>query len=508
MIRSSSIAIGELIAVGGYSLRPSQLIQGLNEVSVSSFPFTPENFRQEIEIATSQSTHTDILEATSTRLAEIIRETMETVRTYGIPLADAVVAATSLMYNRKELRSVAGDAISIQFVNADDPFFDSPLFPNEVADDSLSYQNISLSQLETLRFDYASIEQLNSFINTNHPDVREVLDSPDASLSEAADLLTNIHSLKEVFTHNGDLFNFQQVKSSNINLLLKAYILLTKMKGEDDPVSWLKGGDLGTYRAYVNTLWNGFTAYLLQLRGVIQVYRAQKLTLLQDKEVTLSNDFREFKKARYLCGKVRVFYTNDVINAVTEGNLSFQEVIMGFFWARLNGRGTSITELVANLPRVVAEANDYFDSIHRELTAEGRQLFVNGGLKAIEKFLDDHPRLMSRIEDSGATRGKIFDSWLYDVFYEDLSDAFSVTSETCSSDDVLSTDELTQVVSERAGALLSTRFVPNFLRVVGCSLAADLITDTFVMSEGDTVANKRERMGEAIINLIVKKSVE
>lgn len=505
MIRPSSVAMGELVAVGA-SVKPGPIIQGLNEVSYSSFPYTPENFRQNIVAATAEGSHSEIMEAASTRLAEIIRDTMESVRAYGVPLADAIAKGTALMYCRKDLQRVASDNVYINFVNADDPFFNSNLFPTAVANPTLSYKSVGLDELDRLQFEWPAADAVKAFLDTDHPDIRAIMDNPDACTSSAAELLSSKYMLKDEFVCNNDLFNFQQVKSTNIAFLLKAYVILTKMKGSADPAPWLKGGDLNTYRTYVNHLWNGFTAYLIQLKNVVNAYRAQNLVVIQDKEVHQKEGYQNFKKTRLLSGSVKVFYTNAFMDKVTAANISMQEVILGFFWGRLNGRTKSTLELF-NDPTVAAnEATAYFNHVHTSLTSEGRELFISNGLKAVIEFINANPLLVERARTS--CQGKVFSDWIYSQFRGHLNDAFNLTSETVgSSSEIQVSGDVEPEISERAGVILQTQLVPHFLRVIGCNLAADLITDTFIQAAEDNVGDKRERLHVAIINLIVDKAL-
>lgn len=504
MIRPSSVAMGELVAVGA-SVKPGPIIQGLNEVSYASFEYTPENFRDNIVACTSQGAHSEIMEATSTRLAEIIRETLQTVRQYGVPLADAIAKNTSLLYNRSSLQSVATDNVSINFINADDPFFDSPLFPKAVANHTLSYKSVAMEGLETLTFEWPSTEDVEKFLDTDHPDIRTIMDNPDAGTTSAAELLGDKYALKEHFVNNGELFNFTQIKSTDIALLLKAYIILTKMKHSDDPVSWLKGGDLNTYRAYVNHLWNGFTTYLLQLKNVVNAYRAQNLVIFQEKEVHMNDRYRDFKDTRLMSGSVKVFYTDAFYNKVVEANLSMQEVILGFFWARLNGR-TKTTLDVVNNPQVAAEeAKAYFSTVHTNLMQEGRTLYVNSAVKAIVDFIDGNSDLKARTVK--ASQGRVFSSWIYGEFVQLLNHAYSLTSERLGGDDAIALGDVEPEISERTSVLLETQIVPHFLRLVGCNLAAQLITDTFIQTAEDNTGDKRVRLHVAIINLIVDKAL-
>lgn len=509
MIRKSSVALGEIVVVGGGTFRPSQLIQGLNDESYGAVAYT-DNFREEIPQQTTEGAyHNETMELTSDRLAEIIRGAMYNVRDYGIPLAKKIVEGTSMLYSPDRLQQVANDQFQVEFVNVEDPFFDSPLYPKEIRDKSLSYTGISLDMVRNLKFDWATDDQVRTFIASNHPDLLAIVDNNEESLNFAAQTIGNLEELKEVFENNDGVFNFTKVKSTRINLLLKMYILLTKMYATDDPAPWLKGGDLSTYRSFVNLLWNGLTAYLLQLRNVVGTYKQLNLVVTQDKAVGFTDhSYENFKGVRFIGGKVRAYYTNDMMAKITASGVGFQEMILGYFWGNMTGSKVSMQQIIENPALGCEQAKNYFYMINEQLTKQAQELFVAGGLKAIAEHVASIPELAERAQ---AVRTKLQvspDSWYIGNFKQLLEHCYHLIAAKCPADNEVSSDD-EPPSNPREDVIMTTRLIPHFLHHIGCKMAATIVENTFVEVSGeDSAIGQRERLHVSLINLIVDHSIE
>jgi hypothetical protein len=509
MIRKSSVALGEIVVVGGGMFRPSQLIQGLNDESYGAVPYT-DNFREEIPQQTTEGAyHSETMELTSDRLAEIIRGAMYNVRDYGVPLAKKIAEGTSMLYSPDRLQQVANEQFLVEFVNVEDPFFDSPLYPKEIRDKSLSYTGISLDMVKNLKFDWATDDQVRTFIASNHPDLLAIVDNNEESLNFAAQTIGNLDELREVFENNDGVFNFTKVKSTRINLLLKMYILLTKMYATDDPAPWLKGGDLSTYRSFVNLMWNGLTAYLLQLRNVVGTYKQLQLVVTQDKAVGLQDHaYESYKGVRFMGGKVRAYYTNAMMAKITAAGVGFQEMILGYFYGNMTGSKVSMQQIIENPALGCEQAKNYYFMINDQLTKQAQELFVAGGLKAIAEHVSSIPEVAERALAVRTKQQVSPDSWYISNFKALLDHCYHLIAAKCPGDMDLVADDGAPDTS-REDVILSTKIVPTFLYIIGCKMAAEIVDATFTEIAGeDSAINQRERLHVSLINLIVNHSIE
>lgn len=512
MIRQSSLALGELIAVTNPVVKPTEIIQGLNGVSQGLHAYS-ENFRQEIIAATSgdETEHTAVLDTASDRLAEIIRGAMENISAYGKPLALAIGKNAQVCYSKEQLRSIAGEHFKHQFVWLDDPFFDSPVYPKEVKDKSFTYTNISLDVLKGLTFEYPTEEQVMEFVNSSHADVVEILRQRDCSVTAAAFCLTDLEALHDWFVTNREgNFDFTRVKMLDSERVLKAYVILTKMYASDGPVPWLKAGSLEDYRVFVNLLWNGMTTYLLHLRNVVINYRDAQLVVVDDGPVRLvDGKSRTEPGVKMLEANTKVYYTDAVLEAITGKNCSMSEVVLGYYWDRLtSGQSRSSTDMLKNPEVFQAKANEYYNYVNEKLSTHAASRFVQTGLVTILEFISTNENIMHRLHEIRGETGEMLSSWVRDTFTQELERCFIELNGS-------GVDFASGLVAEGeegvsiSDVVMSSRIVPQFLRALRCNLAADLLEDTFVtQAQEDNVADQRQRLAVSVINLIVKLSLE
>jgi hypothetical protein len=501
MIRESSIALAEPIAVAGFDIKPSIIIEGLNGEVAALGSFT-DNFRQEIvEVTSSEdSGHTAFTKEGSDRMAAIIRTTLSNISEYGKPLAMAIARSASNCYSRDELKSLAMSSFTHSFVHLDDPFFDSPLFPKEVKEKGLNFTNVNLDVLKSLVFEDPTREQIVDFIGTNHADVAEVMRERDFSMNDAAFTLGNFESLAGMFVKgpNGN-FDFSKVKSMASEKLIKVYVLLTRMYASEDIPAWFKGGELSKYREYVNLLWNGMTLYLLKLQQNVNALRARDLVLVDAHPVAFT-DIRGDSKARIVKAEVTCYYTDKALNAITGADCSMSEVLLGYYWEKLQGRTHPLAELTGEPTKFQEASEKYFNYVHEKLLVHARDRFIESALKAMEEFIVGNPLVLERVQASGQLPG----NWLRARFLGELERGYYTINSKNANLGGLTIDG--EAGCSMEDAIMGTHIVPVFLREIGCEMAAEIIEDTFVsQAEEDNVADKKERISVAVINLIARK---
>jgi hypothetical protein len=506
MIRESSIALGELIAVGGGSFRPGPVIAGLNGESGGALAFT-DNFRQEIMEASQGNMHTEAVEGASDRLAEIIRESLGNIRTYGVPMARRVLKDTQLLYSRKQLQSLTEQLIEVQYINVDNGFFESALYPTEVRDKSLTYTGVDLKLVNQLKWRWPEQKEILDFIGATHGDLISILEDDDESLTDACSRIGDLNELDTFFVNKDGIFDFSQIKSVRFVLLLKMYVLLTKMYFSEDPAPWLVTGELSTYRSFVSLLWNGMTLYLIKLKSVVAVYRQRQLVIVAEKSASLTpHSQSQYGDTRFMQAKLKVFYTNSMLDKIQTAQAGFTEAIMGYHWANLTGNTMTMTDFINDVGRGKAHAKAYYDHIHEKLSVQSRDLFIKSGVKAIFDFINESPQLLERANTARGANQMLV-SWVATKFSGELEKAHYILAERFNGSDVIEAgmgpDDGTD---PRLDTLLETKLIPSFLRACGATLTADVIEATFVdTSKEDNVMDKRERLTVAVVNELVKR---
>lgn len=508
MIRPSSIALAEAIAVAVNTdnvIEVKPLIAGLNSESHGSAMYQ-EDFRNEIvKVTTDITAHTPFLDLTSDRLAESLRNGLDMITTYGVPFAKAIAGEVGMLYTKSRLQQIVFGQLNYDFVNVDDPFFDSPIFPTEVKNSALGYEGVSLAVLRRLEFNYPTDEDILKYINSEHPDIVEIVNDTEYELGAAANMVFDEHSLTQNFVNRDMVFDFTKIKSMEINRLLKMYVIVSKMYASEEPAPWLAKGSLTDYREYVNLLWNGLTRYLISLKEIALAYKSRVVAMMDLKPVTVGVHPRaDFDTARFLQGSVRIFYTNQALETVEKAGISFSEWLIACLWSRFNKADIAIVDLLSDAAAVNKWADEYYRSVNDALIVKARSAFVKSAALAGVRFMHIAPLLRDRVDEL-RDQNQMADDWFTNSLLGEYEKAYYQVAAVLNGDS-------SEVASEADGnptldALLAGSLVPAFLRIVKCDTAAAIIEHTYVTGEAkETPERQRERLHEALIKIIIDNS--
>lgn len=519
MISRDSIALAENIAahLGADQVVPaSPLLAGLNEESYGALAYTPEGWREQIADVTGDTTsHSVVMEAGTTRMAEIIRGSFEMVKTYGIPLATAIADGVSLLYTPERLSGLSSRELCIRFANVDDPFFHSSIYPTEVRNTALNFDGIGLEVLERLEFNWVNGETIKEFLATSHPEVLAIIDNKDCSMEYAAEVLTGLGQLKDKFhCTEGGAFDFTRVKSIDINLIMKMYIIASKMYASEKPVDWLMKGSLEDYRAFVELIWNGLTVYLINLKKIAEIYRGRKLTIVDNKSidmVTITPSEELGVALKVLSADVIVYFTNEVLKEAEGLGVSLADVVIACLLARVSGKNVAPTDMLANKELVQEVLGTYHSSLHNSMEGRSHEYFHESALRAMAKFVTENEAAQQALMKTTGGDGTSVLTLIREGMSNDIEKLFHLFSSgnnTYSGGAEIRTDGTSPERERCITAVLQTKVVPNFLRLLGCDLAAEILEITYVSQEvEDNLVGQRQRLHAALIEMLAGKLV-
>lgn len=511
MIRASSISLAESIAVAINTDTPlgaKPLVAGLVEESFGIDAYS-DQFRNEIQHVTKDITdHTTILDMTSGRLAEIIRGALDTINVYGVPYARALANEVSVHYTPARLQEVGLSELNYRFINVDDPFFDSSLYPEVVKNTAFEFNNISLRALERLEFNYPTSEEVRAFVNSTHPDIVAILDDGNYELSSVISYLTNHHELGELFFCKELVFDFTKVRDMEISRLLKMYVVLTAMYASEEPAPWLAKGSLGDYREFISLLWNGLTRYLIALKELALLYRSRVVVLGELSPVSLVLSKNESHSgARFLSGNIRVYYTNRAMDALEKAGIGFGDWLVAVLWSRYNNAPLDPLVALGDADGVKAMAANYYNEVNMKMMANARAAFIKAASDASLRFVMSHELIAERLREIVGNTD-LPGPWFVAQMQSEFEPAFHMVSKALSGHDGQAAIDAGDTSSPFLGALLASNLVPAMLRAIKCDTAAAIIEETYVSgTEADTVQKQRERLHIALIKLAVNSSI-
>lgn len=519
MINKHNIALAENIAVGiptGLVVKVSPIVAALDAESFGAFEYT-ENFREQIVDVTANTQHSAMVDLASTQLAESIRGAFDMVKTYGVPLAQAIGKGLRVVYSPNELQGLALNNLEVGFINIDDPFFDSPVYPTEdlVKNKALSFSSVGLEVLKKLRFEYTETAKLREFVATTHPDINAILDSKESDLSSISWMLGDRDALSDLFYAQGDVFDFTRVKSVRTNLLLKMWVLLSRMNMTETTVPWLSEGSREDYRTAVELLWNGLTVYLINLKKIAAHYRARKVVLTTegvglmdwtppDTNVTV----------KLLKGKATLYYTDEAMRLAEQAGNSLLECVVASVYGNAVGKAYGLLDLVGDKAATTTATSEYYASVHNTMDAKAREVFVNTALTAVSKFIVERDAAKQALfESTGDTNTSVM-TLVHDNLANDVDKLFFLYTAALKEEGGLIAGGNSIGLEEDphearcTDVVLKTDLVPKFLRLLGCHLAAEVIELTFVKQEAeDNLTDKRERLHAALIEMLAGKLI-
>jgi len=516
MITKHSLALAENIAVamnGDTRVRQTPILTALTDVSYGYSDYT-ENFRNEIPDVTANITeHTDVMRLGVERMGEIMRGALDMVKTYGVPLAQAICSGLSCAYRTSDLPYLAMQKTEIKYTNIDDPFFASQIYPNEtqVRNTALSFQGVSLAALSRLKFQYLTDSELFDFVGSNHPDVVAVLKDEDESLGMAFEKLTSLQGLGELLVMNGaGVVDFTQVRDININMLLKMFVLIGRMYLSEKPLG-LEDGSLKDYREFVELMYNGMIVYLSRLKKMVDMYRARGLVLRNEKqpEIVEHLDNSTGQKLFLLSFKAYAFYTNDTIALAEANGVGLNDVVYAAQYSTAMGNPVGTLDLVKDKARVEGLLKEYYGKIDLVMTRKAKEIFTNVATAAAVKFVADRPELRQALDANLKTENAMTATIISEHLGSELQSFYGRYAAAAGGAGGGAPVSEQDQASEAMEVLFQTRLIPVFLRMLGCELAAEIIEHTYVtQSVEDNITDKRERLHVALIEVLASKLIE
>ncbi|EBV8434056.1 hypothetical protein AVA65_07385 [Salmonella enterica subsp. enterica serovar Minnesota] len=501
MITKNSVILAEPIVLA--ESKPlvnnsSDIVKGLMELSYGAMPYTG-NYRNEIVENTTDNGHTEVVEDVSTRLAEAIRGTFSQISTFGMGFAKTLAGELGNLEDHARIIDSATAALTVRFVNLDNDFLISTLYPAGPKNVQFNYDAIDLSVLDRLQFNKDMCEELaKSYIDIQHPDIVRVMKDEECATEAAFYNIMSMDALRDIFAHTGSRFNFLEVKSYQLPLLFKMYIILSKMYTNEDPIKSLVGGSLTDYREYVSLLWNGLSAYLAKLKITVNVLRSRGIALHQNKTVRLNPVKRHFELTNSafdfteLHGDVTVFYTKPAVDALTSSNYCLRDFVIGRLLCNLQG-DSNVPDTALLSGSKLGEVIDKFMSFIRNGLLERRREVVEFMFeRAVNQFVMSNETLRTHVaamDEDGFNAEKIIVR-MNDGFKNGYQLAVFIDSHP----------EMSHL-----DAVMSSGIVTRFLRAIDCTLAADIIASTTYQSEHDDVVEKRKRLHAALIKVLVNK---
>jgi len=524
MLSKDDLILAQLIASGlpeNYEVKASGIIAGLNEVSYAVSPYSSSALiEQAMEVTQNLTPHNDVMELATTEMAKVVRGAFDMVKTYGVPMALAIADGVSCLYSMDSVLRTVRSQVDIKYINVDDPMFNLGIYPVQVANKSLSFDAANFDMLTRLRFAYVSDGDLIEWINSKHPEIVAVLEDKSTGVWSALNAMTNIDGLRSVFkAMNGNQVSFNEIQCIDISLLMKMFVIASKMFMTDKPVPWLEEGSLEDYREFVALLWNGISRYLIGLKEFTNLYRAREIVVtdlspVRYKEITPHEALGV--QVNVVEGKVLVFYTAAIMRAITESGTAISDVTVAYLYSRVKGQSFSLKELANNKLKVAELMNQYVGEVSHVIHSRARDVFCESAAIAVAKFIDGNQAakeaLYRTVDENGSMTATVIRKRLGSAI-ENLYNIYSQRVGKSDGELAIADDGSSTLIGERKkeclNIILSTNIVPTFLNLLGCNMAAAIIAATYVTQDKVfSAVEERKQLHCALIQVLAGISLE
>lgn len=509
MITKDSLSLGENIAsgLGDVVVQTTPILEALNNESFGVFPYT-ENWRTEVLEVTGEITaHTPMMELSTTRMAEIIRDAFEMIKTYGTPLANLIADGMSVLYIPGNVSAVANNRLDLSFINTDHPFFKNAIYPTAPRNTALTFESIGFASLGRLKFQNADNAELQEYLKTDHPEMQRIVQSKESSLWDAFTILTDVQCLSKEFVNKNGIFDFTKVKSIDIDKLMKMYAIAAKMFVQDAPSPWLATGSLEDYREFVDMIYSGLTVYLINLRTQINLYRERKVAIVEETPVVLNEDKPSETLGitiKVLEGSATVFFSEEILEAARANNVSIRDAVVAYLYGNNAGKRISLYDTIVQ-PGVAEELlAAYYTSITSRLNNSSEKFFGDTVVEQIGKFVTANPVLLERIE---GTEGTSIRTIISRHFSDQIDTLFAMYTRYVTADrdgdQAINDSGVEEYKQKIVDVILRSKLIPDFLRLIGCTTSAQLLDYTYVAVEGeDNIVDMRQRVTVAVIKFL------
>lgn len=525
MLSKDDLILAQLIASGlpeNYEVKASGIIAGLNEVSYAVSPYAPTALiDQAMEVTQNLTPHSDVMELATTEMAKVVRGAFDMVKTYGVPMALAIADGVSCLYSMDSVLRTIRSELDIKYINVDDQMFNLGIYPVQVANKSLSFEAVNFGMLERLKFGYVSDTDLVDWIGSKHPEIVAVLDDKSTGTYSALWSMTTLDGLSQIFKRmdNGQI-NFAEIKTIDIPLLMKMFVIASKMFMTDKPVPWLEEGSLEDYREFTGLIWNGISRYLINLKEFTNLYRAREIVItdvapVRYKEITPHEALGV--KVNVVEGKVLVFYTGAIMRTITESGTAISDVAVAYLYSRVKGQSFSLKELASNKMRVSELMTQYVSEVSGVIHNRAQEVFCESAAIAIARFIDGNVAAKEALYTTIGDRGSMTATVVRERLGAAISKLYSIYSQRAGKHDsdlaVVDDGSSQTLIGERKkeciNIILSTDIVPVFLNLLGCNMAAAIIAATYVTQDKVfSAVDERKQLHCALIQVMAGISLE
>lgn len=353
--------------------KTSDIIKGLNETTAAIVSFTEENIAVDLpQYTEAVKDHTEVLDATTTIVADKIRGALYTISRVIKPiLTKAETQLRSSLSPESAVERILR-SVKIEMVNIEPAFLNSFFYPKEPAGIFRDAPSIRISDLLKGSYPAMSGVELQELIMLDVPDLQPFLASPD-EIKRVYDSIFVEKYFYEVFNINAVQNGVASVSSplnyrfGSFRTLVIATLILNKLAVMEDPLDGVSGISLEDYRTSVRMTRDLFNTMLWHFKQIWE-QRARAGIVVVDNNLRYAPAADELTGALpVIQGSISVGYNNAVLEMFANADeLSLSEYVLGFAYARF--RDYRVSDIITDKEVVVSAWREYLGDVTTALT--------------------------------------------------------------------------------------------------------------------------------------------
>ncbi|AEV89718.1 putative virion structural protein [Pseudomonas phage OBP] len=425
MIKQTTVLMATPIALAasakGIDLndRCGDIIQGLNQTVGTIKKLTEDNIAVDLPEFTSTDTeHTDVMEATTDVIAEHIRAALNTISKKVKPILKGVENVMSSQLDPSNVSETIFGYLNISMVNIEPGFLNSPFYPKEVPATFNGIDTIRLADL--LPGAYPQMNP-NDLVDLIAVDVAELMPF-FSNAEEIRNVYNGLFVEKDFWSFFGanaidngvlSIRNQSNYRFSAFRPLVIGSLILNRLVSEDDPLPGVTGVSLDNYRAGLRMTRDLFSYMLVTFRTMWEERAGAGVVIVDNEVKTKVADFGNMVGKEVLSGNLTIGYNRAVLEMFAKGDeLSLSEYAVGYLYAKK--RGYPIKDIITDAGPIKNAWIEYCNDVRGALVLQKSSIAKNAfiatmeGLYAKEEFKplievmesDVHPtqRLLQRIQ--------------------------------------------------------------------------------------------------------------
>lgn len=363
----------------------SDIIKGLNETTASIVSFTEDNIATELPDYTSVvPNHTDVMEATSTIVADTIRGSLNTISKLIKPILVETEKRLKDAISANSAVEAILNNIDLEMINIEPSFLNSFFYPKEPAASFRGIESIRLSDLLQGSYPQLSGAELVELISLDVPDLQPFFSNP----SEVEAVYNTLFIDKYFYTiFSPDTVNkgIAQIASplnyrfSSFRTLVIGTLILNKLTAMDDPIDGVTGISLDEYRTSLRVTRDLFTTMLWHFKNIWEQRATAGIIIIDNKlEYTpLKDDITG--SLPMVKGPLTIGYNNAILEMFADSDqLSLSEYVMGFIYAKF--RNYQVKDIITDKDVVVSAWCEYQNDVNAALVVNkgtiARRIFI------------------------------------------------------------------------------------------------------------------------------------